>query len=124
MQRQIDIRDEHGLLMRGDTPLGFILLGNGRAYTPDGPVSVTPEAARLHNETLTQALLLGLDEAKVGQWGTFYHVGENVQTWTGTHVAKVTSETKTTLRFRRPNGHLFLGYKQKDADSFNFKRIA
>lgn len=106
---------------------GYLMNFQGHGvYSPDGKQPFTKEQADAHNKALSQGELIGLDKAEVGQCGTFYWSPEKgVTTWTGELVARgFEIRGKTTLTFRRPNGHVFRGRIQKDADCFNFKRIA
>jgi hypothetical protein len=110
--------------------LGYLFDFTGRGvYDANyGKVEVSPEHAKAHNTALDEAQLEGLDKnCEVGQRGTFYYVNreKGVTTWMGTVVAEPrrVEVNGNSLTFRR-NGKTYRGRLQKDADCFNFKRVA
>ena len=118
----------------GDRCLGYLFdfTGHGVYDAALGLVEVSPEHMKAHNEALDAAMLDGLEKnCAVGQGGTFYLIRdkttglETVQTFAGTMVATPgnTSRNGTTITFRR-QGMTFRGRTQKDADCFNFRRVA
>jgi hypothetical protein len=125
----MNIQSHGGLLVDEGTnsAIGYLYDFQGKGvFSPSGKLEVTKEAADTHNACLAQAEIAGLDKAEVGQCGTLYWSNtKGVTTWTGVKVADYTlNERQTVLTFKRPNGHTFRGRLQKDADCFNFKRIA
>src|ERR1019366_5714659 len=77
-----------------DRCLGYLLSTEpwGVYDSTFGEVDVTPEQAKIHNDELDEASLLGLDErCAVGQSATFYATTEDgrpvVRTWIGTLVS-------------------------------------
>jgi hypothetical protein len=92
-------------------------------FSPDGKIDVSVEDADKHNQLLSQAEIAGLDQnCQVGQGGTFYNIHGYVGTFTGTTVATAQIRGNSITFYR--NGKTFRGRLQKDADCFNFKRIA
>ena len=101
----------------------FNFQGHG-IFAPDGKVEVTQEEMDIHNKFLAQGEIKGLDEqCQVGQGGTFYYIGGKIQTFTGEIVSSNVRVNGKTITFRR-NGKSFRGRLQKDADCFNFRRVA
>lgn len=136
------MRNDHGLLIDDDgTAVGYLIDFTGRGiYSPDGQVEVTAEEAKEHNRILDQAMLDGLAKCEVGQYGTFYLIRKDgtlcgqptkqwdVTTFMGTVVAsavKIRGEV-VTFRYKLADGKLgtFRGRRKKDADCFNFRRVA
>lgn len=135
-----DFQNESGLLIRNGAAVGYLLdftekgipkAGSNEVvkgiWSPDGQIDVTPEVARIHNETLSQAEILGLDNAEVGQWGILYvakvqNLITRVTTWTGTIVSTQIKVNGKSITFYR-NGRSYRGILQKHSDCFNFKRI-
>jgi hypothetical protein len=107
-----------------DVCLGYLFDFSGHGhFSPDGKVEITAEDAKAHNAALDAAELEGLDKnCEIGQRGTFYLIKGNVQTWIGTLVAAA-RVNGTSVTFSR-KGKTYRGRTQKDADCFNFKRIA
>ena len=100
----------------------FDFAGHG-VYSPDGKLEVTKARADEHNRLLAEAELSGLDQnCEVGQYGTFYFVKGQVQTWTGCVVSSDVTRKGQSVTFRR-NGKVYRGRLQKNADCFNFRRI-
>ena len=87
-----------------------------------GKVPVTETEAEQHNRALDGALVKGLEGCKVGQWGTFYHHGGRVQTFTGVVVdpAPVVHGKVITFVYK---GNTFRGRLPEEAECFRFKRI-
>ena len=55
--------------------LGYLIHREDKGWTYDadyGRVDVSKEHAEIHNRELTKALLNGLEDCKIGEWGTFY----------------------------------------------------
>ena len=108
--------------------LGYLMdfsnSGHG-VHSPNGQVPITPEQAKIHNDLLSQAEILGLDKCEIGQYGTFYYINGKVSTFMGTVVSENIhlSPSKKTITFVY-NGKQFRGTLQRDADCFNFKRIS
>jgi len=123
----ITFKDKDGV----DRYLGYLINFNGHGVFDAslGKVDITPEEIDRHNAILTESQLKGLDEnCEIGQWGTFYYTGKdgNVTTFTGEVVSNrvwVSGEKRFTIKFER-NGRMYRGVLQKDADCFNFRRIA
>jgi hypothetical protein len=66
-----------------------------------------------------------LDACSVGQWGSFYFIKGQIQTFTGALVSdkvQISAGGKGITFIR--NGRQYRGRLQKDADVFNFKRIS
>ena len=123
------IRNDGGLLIdegRGCC-VGFLFNFEGHGiFSPDGRVeAITPEQAETHNKLLSEALITGLDtNCEVGQGGTFYYSPtKGVTTWVGTLVSNNVTVHGQSIKFSR-NGKRFRGRLRKDADCFNFRRIA
>ena len=115
------------LLMRNETECyGYIFFSDGHgAFDPSGQVDFTKEQVNAHNTALSKAEIDGMDQnCQVGQWGTAYYdeKKKEMHTWNGDVIAKVFYATKTTVHFTRP-GKQFIGYRQKNADCMNFKRV-
>src|SRR5512146_2808207 len=115
----------------GEHCLGYLWHAEGHGtYDPSlGRVEVSKQDADTHNRLLDEALLKGLDErCEIGQGGTFY-LGQEcggrpiVKTWLGTPVSNVITKRGNSITFTRA-GKRFRGRLQKDADCFNFRRIA
>jgi len=89
-----------------------------------GLVDITPEDAQTHNRLLDEARIAGLDKnCEVGQGGTFYWSPERgVTTFIGTKVADFKLRGKV-ITFSRA-GKTYRGRTQKDAECFNFRRVA
>jgi hypothetical protein len=119
------MKNDHGLLIHdsGET-VGYLMVFSGHGiYAPTGKIDVTPEVAKTHNDLLSQAELLGLDNnCKVGQEGIFYYVDRQIKTWTGTVVSTDVAVDGTSITFKR-NGKIFRGQLKNDMDCFTFKRI-
>jgi hypothetical protein len=109
--------------------LGYLIDFKGHGiFSPNGKVDITKEQMDAHNKALEEGELKGLDEGcKVGQCGTFYYINGTVQTFLGTKVNETIrlggSNKRRTITFTR-KGKTFRGILRKDADCFNFKRIA
>lgn len=94
---------------------GYIIEHKGRQFDPDGKASV--ESAAEHNAKLTAA--------ELAHWATkpdrmlVYHVGAEIQTFTGAVLGRVTDERKLrnnltgtpmlSLRIRGTNGAIYYG---------------
>lgn len=134
--------------------VGYIFMfGQHGAFSPDGKIgSVSKDQIETHNRILSEAELRGLDEnCAIGQCGMFYWKPEKksflgtvppvgdpypgtVTTWTGTIVAQGhevqvsgkygPSQLVTPVITFRRKGKVFRGRLRKNADCFNFKRIA
>jgi len=106
--------------------LGYLMdfTGHGVFDANYGKVEVSPEHASIHNKLLDEAMLKGLDEScAVGQGGTFYYVNGQVTTFMGTVVSENTRINGKSLTFQR-GSKTYRGRLQKDADCFNFRRVA
>jgi hypothetical protein len=123
---------DNGLIVDNSTSpptcCGFIFAFEDKSLTPNGRVDgFTQEQIRQHNDNLSKAELIGLDQnCQVGQCGTFYYSpGKGVTTWTGIVVAENGSVTVkgNSIKFTR-GGKTYRGRLQKDADCFNFKRAS
>lgn len=125
----MQIIDNGGLLIQQNdqgeqSALGYLFDFSGRGvYSPDGKIEISKERADAHNAALAQAEIEGLNQCQIGQRGTFYYVNGRVQTWTGALVSSRVSVVGNVISFRF-GGKLFRGRLQKDADCFNFKRVA
>lgn len=113
-----------------DVCLGYLFDFTGHGiFSPDGKVEVSKEHADIHNQELDAALLKGLDErCKVGMHGTFYLRKNDcgrpeVITWLGTPVSNQVQIHGNSITFRRAS-KVYRGRSQKDADCFNFRRVA
>jgi hypothetical protein len=106
--------------------LGYLIDFKGHGiFSPDGKVEITKEQMDAHNKALADAEIAGLVECKVGQYGTLYLINGKVQNFLGTVIAdkvKFSPSLKQITFFFA--GKTFRGWRQKDADCFNFKRIA
>jgi hypothetical protein len=134
-ETQTPLRIEEGLIVHGDQDkpmsLGFLMNFKGHGiYDPGlGLVDVTQEQADRHNEILSKALVLGLDQnCEVGQGGTFYTTRQNgkvteIKTWTGYAVSTDVTHNGRVVTFRR-NGHTYRGQLPNDGDYLNFRRIS
>jgi hypothetical protein len=114
-----------------------------------GVVPISKEHADIHNRLLDEAMLAGLDEnCDIGQRGTFYAVKADdgrvkVTTFMGTVVSEhplVWTKGQSGLSYRecdrirqhgrivtiefKRKGKVYQGRLQRDADCFNFRRIA
>lgn len=93
-----------------------------------GKMDVTPEKAEKHNACLSEAEIKGLDEnCKVGMGSSFYfdRNKRHVHTFIGTLVSDDVSVSASGNRvtFKR-KGMTFRGTLAREADMFNFKRVA
>jgi len=126
--QDMKLKNHDGLWIDEDTNscVGYLFNFKGHGvFSPDGKVDITPEQADVHNKLLSEAEIKGLDEnCQVGQSGTLYYIqGQGVQTFVGTLVSNQTTINGNSITFTR-NGKRFRGRLQKDANCFNFKRIA
>ena len=110
--------------------LGDLMHFDGHGtYDPDhGLVPVSKEEADTHNKLLDEARLNGLDRnCEVGQGSFFYCTGKapdrKVTTFIGTVVSTDVRVKGQSITFVR-KGKTFRGRLCKDADSFNFRRVA
>ena len=113
-----------------NTCLGDLMHFDGHGtYDPDhGLVPVSKEEADTHNKLLDEARLDGLNRnCEVGQGSFFYLTRKaperKVTTFVGTVVStdvRVNGQSVTFIR----KGKTFRGRLRKDADSFNFRRVA
>ena len=146
------IENNNGLLTQAGRAMGYIcgFTGHGFFAPGNGKVEILKDDADRHNELLAQGELKGLDDnCQIGQWGTFYFAGEyqkdsknhtisvsspKFTTWAGVVVSTNISLRGTwpkwyerrsgpSMTFRR-NGKVYRGRLMKNADCFNFKRIA
>lgn len=136
------MQNNQGLLVTDDGhAVGYLMDFTGHGiYSPDGQVQVTADEAKQHNALLDEGMLLGLAKCQVGQYGTFYLTRKygtlcgqptkqwDVTTFLGTVVAsavRVRGDV-VTFRYKLADGTwgTFRGRRQKDADCFNFRRIA
>lgn len=114
---------------QGETCLGYVLNSNGHGAFDAalGKVELTSEEIEAHNKALSLAEVQGLDKCEVGQWGTFFfnQAKREVRTWIGELVSSQVhlSPSGKGITFLR-NGRQYRGRLQKDADCFNFKRVA
>jgi len=113
-----------------DACLGDLMHFDGHGiYDPGhGLVPVSKEEADRHNKLLDEARLKGLDRnCEVGQCGVFYFTGKapdrKVTTFVGTVVSTDVRVKGQSITFVR-KGKTFRGRLRKDADSFNFRRVA
>ena len=113
-----------------DACLGDLMHFEGHGtYDPNhGLVPVSKEEADTHNKLLDEARLNGLDRnCKVGQGSFFYFTGKapdrKVTTFVGTVVSTDVRVKGQSITFVR-KGKTFRGRLCKDADSFNFRRVA
>jgi len=98
--------------------------GHGTFDPTYGKVPVPVDEVKLHNDALDKALVEGLDRnCKVGQGGFFYYHGGKVVSFAGLVVSTDIAISGKAITFRR-DGKTFRGRLNKDADAFNFKRIA
>lgn len=121
----LSLTNDNGLWIdpKSNTVLGYLFNFQGRVYSPDGKVELTPEQADVHNKLLSRGEILGLDNnCQIGQRGTFYYRSGSVNTWVGELVSDRVTVNGQVITFRR-NGKVFRGRLQKDADCFNFRRI-
>jgi len=111
----------------GETKVvGHLLEFSGRGvFEPNlGKVDIDPKYVEPHNDAFDKALIAGLDErCEVGMHGSFYLIGRKVRTFTGIVVSEDVDLRGSSVTFRR-NGRTFRGRLQKDADCFNFRRVA
>ena len=113
-----------------DACLGDLMHFDGHGtYDPNhGLVPVSKEEADTHNKLLDEARLQGLDRnCEVGQGSFFYFAGKapdrKVTTFIGTVVSTDVRVKGQSITFVR-KGKTFRGRLCKDADSFNFRRVA
>ena len=113
-----------------DACLGDLMYFDGHGtYDPDhGLVPVSKEEADTHNKLLDEARLDGLDRnCEVGQGSFFYFTAKapdrKVTTFVGTVVSTDVQVNGKSITFVR-KGKTFRGRLRKDADSFNFRRVA
>jgi hypothetical protein len=114
----------------GQTAVGYLLDMPGRGVFDArlGKVDISPEAAATHNRFLDAALIEGLDtNCAIGMRGTFYHSADDgkvlIKTWGGTLVSDQATLRGGVLTFKR-KGMTFRGRVQRDAECFNFRRVA
>lgn len=106
--------------------LGNLLYFEGHGvFEPNfGKIDITTEEAEAHNKALDEAMIKGLDEnCEIGQGGFFYHTDTQIRTFTGLVVSEDVDFRGKVIIFRR-NGMTFRGVVSKDADCFDFRRIA
>lgn len=125
--KKIKLENLGSLITIADTSncLGYLLhfAEHGIFDASLGKVNVTPEQADTHNRLLDQALIKGLDTCQIGQGNTFYWGGNCVKTFTGTVVSYAVSHTGKSVSFMVKEKK-FRGRLHKDADCFNFTRVA
>jgi hypothetical protein len=121
------LKNDNGLWIDEDTNtcVGYLFDFRSKGvYSPDGKVEITREQAITHNNLLSQGEIEGLDKnCQVGMHGSFYFIKNQVQTFMGVVVSSDVTVKGKSITFRR-NGKTFRGSLRKDADLFNFKRIA
>lgn len=105
----------------------MVFEGKGVFDANFGKIDTTRGKAKIHNETLDEALLIGLDEnCQIGERGSFYYDGENrplvVQTWIGTTVSEQVRVAGATITFVREN-KTYRGRLKRQSQLFNFRRI-
>ena len=107
--------------------LGYLMnfTGHGIFDANLGKLDLTPDEVKIHNDLLDKAMLEGLDKCSIGQGGTFYFFPHKrtVGTFMGTLVSEKVHLSGKVITFFR-NGHQYRGRLQKEAECFNFKRIA
>lgn len=106
--------------------LGYLMNFEGHGiYEPTfGRLDLTPEEADAHNKALDKGMLEGLDKhCDVGMHGTFYYGNGEVRTFLGTLVSSNVHINGKGITFKR-HDMTFRGILQKNADCFNFERIA
>jgi len=104
--------------------VGYLFNFDGHGFfSPDGKVEVTKEELTTHNQALATAEVQVLDHCVIGQWGTFYLIKNQVQTFTGLLVSDSVTINGASIIFTR-NGKTFKGRLQKEADCFNFRRVS
>ena len=115
-----------------DVCLGYLMdFGEKGIYDATyGKLELSPEDAKTHNTLLDAAMIEGLDNrCEIGQGNTFYYADGQIKTFIGTIVAGAGEGTTVTVKggksihFTRKGKH-YRGRLQKDADCFDFKRIA
>jgi len=132
------MKNDHGLFVNDDgSAVGYLFdfIGHG-IYSPDGKVEITKQEADTHNQLLSQAEVLGLDNCGIGQRGTFYlkdtkavssqgWTGHKytVTTWIGTVVSDRVIINGKVITFYYGGNKQFRGRLQKDSDCFYFRRI-
>jgi hypothetical protein len=130
-RKSLTLVNDHGLwtVEGGNECLGSLLAHEGRVYDAvHGLVDVPPDTVDAHNKLLDQMLVEGLDKnCEVGQGSFFYLTGEpgkpKVTTFEGTVVTEDVTVRNGTITFRR-KGKVYRGRMRKDADVFNFRRVA
>lgn len=125
----ITYRDDSGC----DCCLGYLFhFPDKGIFDPTfGKLDLTPEDVHIHNTLLAVAEIEGLDKnCAVGMRGCFYYrppgprnSTASIRTWTGTLVSDDVRVTGKTVTFHRA-GKTYRGRLRKDADLFNFRRIA
>jgi len=110
-----------------DRCLGDLMHFKGRGvYDANfGRVDVTPEEAETHNRLLDNALIEGLANCEIGQWGTFYLSQDplRIHTFNGTVVSERVTRRGRSVEFLFCD-RTFQGIAHTQDDLFNFKRIA
>lgn len=115
-----------------DTLLGYLLdcgPDNGVYDSAFGKMDITPEEAKVHNSTLSDMLIKGLDGCEIGQCGSFYLTTsddkkDQVTTFDGRLVSdKVKKKGPGRYEFRYGE-KVFRGIKIKDGQMFHFSRVA
>ena len=127
-----EITDNEGLLVYpGNQSVGYIISHQGKSFDPGGYLEgVTQEMAEKHNNTLSQAEILGLDKnCEVGMCGTAYlhededGVGKRISTWMGALIADQYQKLgRGKLRFYRND--MELDIIDRDEEMVTFKRVA
>lgn len=129
-------------LQGSNTCLGFLMDFKERGVwnAVYGQVSVTPEHAIIHNKTLSDAIVKGLDEqCQIGQGNSFYliepalgkggqvkittFIGDVLASGSQVTITRPQGKRKITVTFVR-NGRKFRGaWKRSDGDLVHFMRI-
>jgi len=124
------VNNDQGLLSHHDGVFGHLMdFRDHGVFDPSlGRVEVDPSLIDAHNRVLDEAIIEGLDHnCQVGQGGFFYRTGSGgrfkVTTFTGILVSQDVTVHGNTITFRR-HGKVFRGRLCKEAESFNFKRVA
>ena len=120
------IRNDHGMLFYDDANpelLPHLLVFEDGVFEPTGKVDVDPSLVDIHNNLFDQALIAGLKTCEKGQCGIFYYTGDQVRTFTGKVVAEKPTVNGSVITFLYDK-KTFRGQLRKDADCFEFKRVA
>ena len=105
----------------------FYFPGRGVFEPTFGKLDLSPEAAKTHNQLLSQAEIDGLDQnCALGLGGRFYAKKAEgrtiVATWLGQEVSREVQIRNAVITFAR-NGMILRGRLRREDDCFSFKRI-